>query len=119
MTGASPSRESLFRVGVSPLAWTNDVLVDLGGNIPLVQCLRQAQAAGYAGTELGRLFPREPERLAPCLQGFDLQLASGWHSGRLAESSVREELERVQAHADLLKAMGAQVMVYGECAAML
>jgi len=107
-----------FRVGVSPLAWTNDVLLDLGGDLPLEQCLREARTAGYAGTELGRLFPRNAQALSACLRPFDLQLASGWHSGFLADDTVDAELERVEAHATLLRTMGAKVMVYGECGGM-
>lgn len=36
-----------LRWGVSPLCWTNDVLEDLGGDIPLDTCLREAREAGY------------------------------------------------------------------------
>ncbi len=32
-----------LRWGVSPLCWTNDVLEDLGGDIPLDTCLREAR----------------------------------------------------------------------------
>ncbi|MGF1015867.1 myo-inosose-2 dehydratase, partial [Klebsiella pneumoniae] len=45
-----------LRWGVSPLCWTNDVLEDLGGDIPLDTCLREAREAGYQGIELGRKF---------------------------------------------------------------
>lgn len=107
-----------FSVGVSPLAWTNDVLHDLGGDIPLERCLDQAREAGYAGVELGRLFPREAEALRGLLQPRGLRLASGWHSGFLAEDTVNNELVRVAAHADLLRDLSAGVMVYGECGAM-
>ncbi|VEI70147.1 Uncharacterised protein [Serratia rubidaea] len=44
-----------IRIGVSPLSWTNDVLQDLGDDIPLATCLHEA--AGYQGIELGRKFP--------------------------------------------------------------
>lgn len=30
-----------IHVGVSPLSWTNDVLEDLGGDIPLETCLAE------------------------------------------------------------------------------
>ncbi len=53
--------------GVSPLCWTNDVLEDLGGDIPLDTCLREAREAGYQGIELGRKFPRQAETLGPLL----------------------------------------------------
>ena len=89
--------------GVSPLCWTNDVLEDLGGDIPLDTCLREAREAGYQGIELGRKFPRQAETLGPLLAAADLRLASGWYSGLLAERSVEAELEAVREHAQLLR----------------
>ncbi|HZX27957.1 MAG TPA: myo-inosose-2 dehydratase [Telluria sp.] len=108
-----------FRVAVSPLSWTNDVLEDLGNDTPLEQCLSEAATAGFAGTELGRKFPREAQTLKPILNQHSLQLASGWHSGFLAERSVEEEMKAVAPHAELLQALGAKVMVYGECGVMV
>ena len=67
-----------LRWGVSPLCWTNDVLEDLGGDIPLDTCLREAREAGYQGIELGRKFPRQASTLGPLLAAADLRLASGW-----------------------------------------
>lgn len=40
------ARDTRFKAGVSPLAWTNDVLEDLGGDILLEVCLREARRAG-------------------------------------------------------------------------
>lgn len=110
---------SPFKVGVSPLAWTNDVLHDLGDDIPLEVCLAEARAAGYAGVELGRRFPRQAAALRPLLERHGLALASGWHSGLLAEAGVADELDRVGAHAELLRSMGSTVLVYGECGCMV
>jgi inosose dehydratase len=112
------TNEQAFRVAVSPLSWTNDVLEELGGDISLEQCLEEAAQAGYEGVELGRKFPREPGVLGPILERHRLRLASGWYSGFLAERDVATELKEVAAHAKLLKALGARVMVYGECGAM-
>jgi inosose dehydratase len=106
------------RLGVSPLSWANDVLEDLGADIPLETCLSDAREVGYQGVELGRKFPRDAATLGPLLKINGLALASGWHSGLLAEKSVAEEMQTVVDHARLLKAVGASVMVYGECAKM-
>lgn len=106
---------SHLKLGVSPLCWTNDVLEDLGGDIPLTTCLQQAAQAGYQGIELGRKFPRNAHELSPLLGAAGLQLASGWHSGFLADRSLDDELEAVRPHAQLLQQLGANVMVYGEC----
>ena len=101
------------RLGVAPLSWTNDVLEGLGGNISLETCLSEAAGNGYAGIELGRKFPRDAAVLKPLLGAHGLALASGWYNGRLAERSVDAEMAEVATHADLLCAMGAEVMVYG------
>ena len=114
----TPSAQK-FRVAVSPLSWTNDVLEQLGDDTPLEQCLAEAAAAGYVGVELGRKFPREPEVLGPILERHHLGLASGWYSGFLAERDVATEMKEVAAHANLLRTLGARVMVYGECGAMV
>ena len=106
------------RLGVSPLSWTNDVLEDLGGDVPLETCLKEASALGFEGVELGRKFPREPEALKRALSPHALDLVSGWWSGRLVERNVPDELAAVADHAELLKAMGCAVMVYGEVGGM-
>ncbi|EKD98638.1 MAG: hypothetical protein ACD_23C00329G0001, partial [uncultured bacterium] len=112
------ANEHTFRVAVSPLSWTNDVLEDLGGETPLTQCLGEAHNAGYRGIELGRKFPRTAQDLGPLLDRHQLQLASGWHSGFLAERDVVDELEAVTSHANLLTTLSAKTMVYGECGRM-
>ncbi|MRT24972.1 myo-inosose-2 dehydratase [Enterobacteriaceae bacterium RIT697] len=108
-----------INLGVSPLCWTNDVLDDLGGNIPLEVCLQQAAQAGFSGIELGRKFPRDPLILRPLLDSVGLQLASGWYSGFLADRSIEDELIAISDHAHLLKQLGASVLVYGECGRLL
>jgi inosose dehydratase len=109
----------MVRVGVSPLSWVNEVLEDLGRGTSAETCLREAAEAGYQGVELSRIFPKKLGELAELLSRFGLQLISGWHSGFLADRSVAEELEAVEAHASLLRACGTDIMVYGECGSMV
>jgi inosose dehydratase len=52
--------------------------------------------------------------LGPILKPHALSLVSGWYSARLLERSVEEEIAAMQAHATLLKSLGAQVMVFCE-----
>jgi len=106
------------RVAISPLSWANEVIEEFGKDATAAICLSGALAAGYEGVEMSRLFPRDPDELNTLLAGYPLSLASGWHSGFLAERSVEEELSAVDEFATLLQKTGAQVMVYGECAAM-
>ncbi len=48
------------RFGVSPIAWINDDLPELGGETPVETVLRDAQELGFEGIELGGKFPRDP-----------------------------------------------------------
>lgn len=106
------------KVAISPLSWANEVIEEFGKDATADICLTGAQAAGYEGVEMSRLFPRNPDELNTLLSGYHLSLASGWHSGFLAERSVDEELSAVHEFAMLLQKTGAEVMVYGECGAM-
>jgi len=101
-------------IGVNPIVWSNDDLHTLGGDIPLETCLAEARSAGYDGIELGHKFPREDAALRAALAPHDLRLISGWYSARLLERSVEEELEAMQEHLDLLKALDCSVMVFAE-----
>src|SRR5260370_23837625 len=102
------------RLGVSPIGWSNDDLPELGGDTPLETCLAEARQAGFAGIELGQKFPRDPSLLRPVLERHELSLISGWHSGRLLDRSVDEELATMEAHLALLVAMGGGGLVYAE-----
>ncbi|KHT51474.1 MocC [Alteromonas macleodii] len=99
-------------IGINPLTWSNDDLPSLGADIPLEVCLREGKSAGFKGFELGNKFPREPKILAETLNQFDLKLVSGWFSGDLFKRSVEEEIIALSSHLELLKELGAKVMVY-------
>jgi inosose dehydratase len=104
----------MVRIGINPLTWTNDDLPELGEKNSLETCLQEAKQAGYEGVELGRKFPRDAAVLGPILKEHKLDLVSGWYSARLLERSVEDEIKAMQAHATLLKSLGAKVMVFCE-----
>ena len=74
-----------IRLGIAPIGWTNDDLPELGGDIPLERCLREARAAGYAGVEKGGKFPLDPQGAGAAAPGPWPGLVSGWFSGGLLE----------------------------------
>jgi len=100
--------------GISPISWTNDDLPELGADTSLETCLSEIKLAGYSGTELGGKFPRDKFELQQVLRTHGLRLVSGWHSGRLLGDSLKTEIERIKPHLDLMAALGAPVLVYGE-----
>ncbi len=103
-----------IRLGVAPIAWTNNDLPEMGGDTPLEVCLAEAREAGYTGIESGGKFPMDPEVLGPIVAEHRLQLVSGWFSGRLLEVSVDEEKRRLENQLRTFAALGAPVMVYAE-----
>jgi inosose dehydratase len=102
------------RIGINPITWTNDDVPELGGDTPLETCLAETREAGYAGTELGGLFPRQSAVLKPIMDRYGLAVISGWYDGRCAEKEVAAEMEAITPHLQLLKDMGAAHVVYAD-----
>jgi inosose dehydratase len=102
------------RLGINPLTWTNDDLPSLGAQTSLETCLREAREAGFTGVELGNKFPRQASVLGPILRAHDLDLVSGWYSGRLLERDVDAEWAAMRSHFELLHALKCNVMVFAE-----
>lgn len=105
----------MIRIGANPICWSNDDMVELGGDIPLERCLADAAAIGIEGMELGNKFPRRAEALRPILDAYGLALVSGWYSTFLAGRDAEAELRAAQDHAGLLRAMGCEVLIAAEC----
>ncbi len=104
------------RLGMSPIAWWNDDLVELSDDVSLEECLRQSRSAGFTGMEMGRRFPPDPETMLPILKAADTTLCGGWFSGTLATEDLASNKLRVQPMIDLFKAVDAPCVVYGEVA---
>jgi len=104
-----------IRFGVSPIAWINDDLPELGGETPVETVLRDAHALGFEGIELGGKFSRDPVRLGLQLGAHDLALIGGWWSAALLVRTVEEEIEALQSHLRLLEALGSSVFIMAEC----
>jgi inosose dehydratase len=103
-----------IRFGVSPIAWINDDLPALGGNTPLESVLDDARVVGFAGIELGGKFPRDPNELQALLARHQLVLVGGWYSASLLTRSAAAEIQAMQSHLGLLKAMGCGVFIIAE-----
>ena len=105
------------RLGISPLSWTNEGILELGDDISYESCITEAAQAGFTGIELGRKFPRTPEAVKATLAEVGLEPVTSWYSGFLAERSVEDEWPAALPMVGHLAALGCHVMVYGECAA--
>jgi inosose dehydratase len=104
------------RLGMSPIAWWNDDLVELSDDVSLEECLRQSRLAGFTGMEQGRRFPSTAAEMLPILKAADVTLCGGWFSGLLADGELAADKDRIKPMIDLFKAVGAPCIVYGETA---
>lgn len=102
------------RFGVSPIAWANDDMPQLGGDTTVETILADAQAIGFDGVELGGKFPRNAPALGPLLARHRLDLVGGWYSLQLLQRSAADEIAALAPHLALLTALGAPVFIAAE-----
>ena len=102
------------RLGIAPIAWSNDDLPELGGDTPLETCLSEAREAGFSGIETGGKFPATSGELRPLLEQHSLALCGGWYSGTILGNEVSAERDRVFGQLELFRDLNAPCLVYGE-----
>ena len=102
------------KLGIAPIAWSNDDMPELGGDTSLEQCLSEASQAGFIGIESGGKFPKTSEELLPKLNEFKLNLCSGWYGANLRKNSVEHEKQSIQEQLKLFKNCDAPCIVFAE-----
>ena len=53
------------KLGIAPIAWTNDDLPDLGAENTFEQCVSEMALAGFTGSEVGNKYPKDPVFIFP------------------------------------------------------
>ena len=102
------------KLGVAPIAWSNDDMPELGGETTLEQCLEEASKAGYIGIESGGKFPKKSTELIPKLEKYNLSLCSGWYGANLRKNSVNEEKQNLQQQLKLFQDCKSPCIVFAE-----
>lgn len=103
-----------IRWGVSPIAWCNDDMRELGGDTTLDELLTDVRDIGFDGVELGNKFPRDPEVLAPIMAGYGLDIVGGWYSSNLLVHDADAEIDALSKHLALLDYMDSSVFILAE-----
>ena len=104
----------LIKLGIAPIAWSNDDMPELGGDTPIETCLEETKIAGFTGIELGGKFPRNPGIIKFLLNKYKLNMPGGWYGALLKERSVEEEWSAMQDHINLLKLVESDVFVFAD-----
>jgi len=103
-----------IKLGIAPIAWSNDDMPELGGDTTLEQCLSEASKAGFTGIESGGKFPKNSKELIPKLKKENLQLCSGWYGASLLKNTPKEEFKLMREQMDLFKDCKSPCMVFAE-----
>ena len=102
------------KLGIAPIAWSNDDMPELGGDTSLETCLSEAREAGFTGIESGGKFPKTSKELLPILNKHNINLCSGWYGANLLKRTVKDEMENIRTQLDLFKDCNAPCMVFAE-----
>ena len=102
------------KLGIAPIAWSNDDMPELGGETSLETCLSEAKQAGFTGVESGGKFPKNSKELIPKLEKENLQLCSGWYGATLLKNTPKEEFKLMREQMDLFKDCKSPCMVFAE-----
>ncbi|MGO1591291.1 MAG: myo-inosose-2 dehydratase [Ancrocorticia sp.] len=98
---------STIKVGCAPIAWVNDDMPTLGGETTYRQILSEVALAGYAGTEIGNKYPKDPAVLNKELQMRGIKIAAAWHGCLLTTEPYEEEEKKFIAFRDYMAALNA------------
>ena len=98
------------KLGIAPIAWTNDDMPDLGKENTFEQCVSEMALAGFTGSEVGNKYPKDAEVLKKALELRGVEICNQWFSSFLITKPFEEVEKEFRAQLTFLKAMGAKVI---------
>ncbi|MCD8378935.1 MAG: myo-inosose-2 dehydratase [Lachnospiraceae bacterium] len=102
------------KLGIAPIAWTNDDMPDLGAENTFEQCVSEMALAGFSGCEVGNKYPGDPAVLKKALDLRGLQICNQWFSSFLLTMPFEEVEKDCRAQLAVLKAMGSKIIGFSE-----
>ncbi len=102
------------KLGIAPIAWTNDDMPDLGAENTFEQCISEMALAGFTGCEVGNKYPKDTKMLKKALNLRGMQICNAWFSTFLTTKPYEETEKEFIKHITFLKEMGAKVVGISE-----
>ncbi len=106
--------EGKVKLGIAPIAWTNDDLPNLGKENTFEQCISEMALAGYEGSEIGNKYPTDEAVLKKALKLRGLEICNCWFSTFLISKPYEETEKAFLEKVDFLRALGARVIGVSE-----
>lgn len=98
------------KLGIAPIAWTNDDMPDLGSENTFEQCVSEMALAGYTGSEVGNKYPKDTAVLKKALELRGVEICNQWFSSFLLTKPFEEVEKEFRAQCTYLKEMGAKII---------
>jgi inosose dehydratase len=98
------------KLGIAPIAWTNDDLPELGGENTFEQCISEMALAGFTGSEVGNKYPKDPAVLKKYLDIRGITICNAWLSTFFTTKPEQETIDAFIRHRDFLHSCGADVI---------
>lgn len=102
------------KLGIAPIAWTNDDLPDLGKENTFEQCVSEMALAGFTGSEIGNKYPKDAAVLKKALNLRGIEICNAWFSTFLISKPYDETAVDFEKHVAFLAEMGAKVVGVSE-----
>ena len=90
------------KLGIAPIAWTNDDMPDLGSENTFEQCVSEMALAGFTGSEVGNKYPKDTKVLKHALDLRGVEICIPDHK------AIRRSRKRVPCTACILKRNGSK-----------
>ena len=105
---------SKVKLGIAPIAWTNDDMPDLGAENTFAQCVSEMALAGFTGCEVGNKYPKDPAVLKKALELRGLCICNQWFSSFILTKPMEEVEADCRKQLEFLKTMGAKIIGFSE-----
>ncbi|MBO7403303.1 MAG: myo-inosose-2 dehydratase [Lachnospiraceae bacterium] len=102
------------KLGIAPIAWTNDDMPDLGAENTFEQCVSEMALAGFTGCEVGNKYPKDTEVLKKALGLRGLCICNQWFSSFILTKPMEEVEKECRNQLEYLKTMGAKIIGFSE-----
>ncbi len=103
-----------IRLGIAPIAWTNDDMPDLGAENTFEQCVSEMALAGFTGCEVGNKYPKDTAVLKHALELRGLGICNQWFSSFILTKPMEEVEADCRKQLAFLKEMGAKIIGFSE-----
>ena len=98
------------KLGIAPIAWTNDDMPDLGKENTFEQCVSEMALAGFTGSEVGNKYPKDTDVLKKALELRGMEICNQWFSCFLITKPFEEVEKEFRSQLEYLRIMGAKVI---------